>query len=141
MPPALAIAIAGLAASVGGEIYQGVSSSNAAGDNASAQNAAAQSQATLQAQQAASQKQQAINAQVANAQEKTGGSVDTPGLTNLASLLAGYGGSTGGASPTPFGPTTTGAATSSTPGLQDALQQLTSGVTNTQPAANFSGGS
>jgi hypothetical protein len=125
---------------VGGEIYQGVSSSNAAGANAQAQNDAAKVQQQLQQQQAAAQKQQAIQGQVANAQERTGGSLTTPGLTDLASIFAGYGGQAGGGtSPMPFSPQTTGAANPSTPGLQDALTQLTPTTQPTQ--ANFSGGS
>jgi hypothetical protein len=147
MPPVIAllgtlapiITAAGAAATVGDTIYNATQGSG--GGSGATQTADAQAQQTLQAQQAASQKQQAINAQVSNAQERTGGSVDTPGLTNFATLLAGYGGQ-GGAAPTPFGPTTTGASTSSTPGLQDALTQLSSsGGSSPPPTANFSGGS
>jgi len=142
MPPALAIAIAGLAASVGGEVYQGIQSSDAssnASSNAQAQNQSALSAQQLQAAQAGAQKQQAINAQVANADEQTGGSLNAGGLANLSSLLAGYGGQAGGGTtPTPLSSTST-----STPGLQDALSQLTSGATTqpTQLSSAFSGGS
>lgn len=146
MPPVLALlptlapflTAGAAAATIGDTIYNATQSGGGGGSQQ--QNDAATIAANSQAQQAAQQKQQAINAQVSNAQERTGGAVDQPGLTNLASLLAGYGGQAGGASPTPFGPETTGAA-SGAPGLQDALSQLTQQTPATSPTANFSGGS
>lgn len=148
MPPVIALlpaiapflTVAAAGATLGDTIYNATQSG---GGGASAdQNAAASANATAQAQQAAQQKQQAINAQVSNAQERTGGSLTTPGLTDLASVLAGYGGQAGGASPFSAGAATNPSAPGSTPGLQDALQQLTSGASTSQPvSSNFSGGS
>src|SRR5216683_2925831 len=110
MPPVIAllgtlapiITAAGAAATVGDTIYN--ATQGGGGGASQTQNTSAQAQQTLQAQQAAQQKDQAIKAQLSNAQEKTGGSLTTPGLTDLASILAGYGGQAGGSSPTPFSP-------------------------------------
>lgn len=142
MPPVIgllasiapALTAAGAAATIGDTIYNATQSGGGAPSDAG--NQAAQLQAQQSAAQAAQQKQQAINAQVANAQEKTGGSLNTPGLTDLASVLAGYAGQSGGGAYTPQ-PT---GASSGAPGLQDALSQLSSAAPN-PVAASFSGGS
>lgn len=145
MPPAIAflasiapaLTAAGAAATVGDTIYNATQSGGGGGAPSDAGNQAATLQAQQDAAQAAQQKQQAISAQVANAQEKTGGALTTPGLTDLASVLAGYAGQagpSGGVSPQPQG------ATSGTPGLQDALNQLAPATSN-PVAASFSGGS
>lgn len=145
MPPLLALTlpeIIGISTGLvgaGSAAYSGYEAAQQPGENAALQNSAALSQQQIAAQQAGTQKQQAINAQVANADQQTGGSLSQPGLANLSSLLAGYGGQAGGAS-NPF--TSASNGTSSGPGLQDALSQLTSGTPSTQPTqSNFSGGS
>src|ERR1700744_5083209 len=123
MPPAIAIAIASLAATAGGAAYEGYENAQAPGQQAQAASQAALSQQAIEAQQAGSQKQQAINAQVANADQQTGGSLSSGGLANLSSLLAGYGGQAGGAQP--LQQVASGASATSSPGLQEALAQLT----------------
>lgn len=129
------LAIASLALGAGSTAYSLKTQSDAGGGPSASQNQAAQAASQAQAAQAAAQKQQAINASLGNAQERTGGSLSDSGLTNLATLLAGYGGQTGGAAPSGATPSS---STSSGPGLQDALTQLTSGSGSTP--SNFTGG-
>ena len=123
--------IIGLGVSAGSAAYGGYESAQGSGGSSSLQQAATN---TAQ-QQAAQQQQQAIKANISNAQEQTGGSLGNAGLTNLASLLAGYGGQAGGANPQATQPTQ-----STTPGLQDALTQLQSGSGTGAASTNFSGG-
>jgi hypothetical protein len=123
--------IIGLGVSAGSAAYGGYESAQGSGSGSTALQQAATNTAQ---QQQAQQQQQAIKANLSNAQEQTGGALGNAGLTNLASLLAGYGGtSTGGANPSATAST---ASTSTTPGLQDALSQLQTGASST----NFSGG-
>jgi hypothetical protein len=146
MPPLAALTLPEIISAIVGTVGAGVGAygayetSQAAGQssaNAQAQNQSALSAQQLAAQQAGAQKQQAINAQVANADEQTGGSLNSGGLANLSSLLAGYGGQAGGGTtPTPL------QSTSGAPGLQDALSSLTQQTqTTAPPATSFSGGS
>lgn len=127
-----ALALAGLISSAGSAAYSGYQASQG---GSSASTDAAKAASDAQSAQAAKDKQNAIRANLSNAQNQTGGALDNPGLTNLASLLAGYGGQAGGANPNAQ---TSSAATSngldsSGVGLQDFL--------NANPSAAFAGGS
>jgi hypothetical protein len=144
MPPAIAVAIASLVATAGAASYEGYENAQAPGQQAQASSNAQQAAAQQAAQQSYLQKQQGINAQVANADQQTGGSLTDPGLTNLTSLLAGYGGQSAGqpASGTPGLQSLTQLNPGgSGPGLQDALSSLTSGGAPSSPSTAFAGGS
>lgn len=69
-----------------------------ASDAAAQQEKQIQQAQLQQVQQNELQKQKAIQANVANAQEQGGGALNSPGLVNLASVIAGFPGAGGDAS-------------------------------------------